>query len=162
MSHACDCVRHVQLLQDLVSPKPPDRPGPMPRHLAITVSSVSSSLVRKSKLLGVRFGPLFTFANHAKEIAGKLIRCTVVLKALAGTPWGCDHIQSAGRASLWFPKISSFSLHRLETQRKRVELDVKRASTTPNRLNSNFYAGLKRQRPLHFTTDQTSLPTSQE
>ncbi|VDN20433.1 unnamed protein product [Dibothriocephalus latus] len=40
------------------------------------------------KLLGVRSDPLFTVADHAREVVGKVSPCTKVLKALAGKSWG--------------------------------------------------------------------------
>ncbi|VDN23956.1 unnamed protein product [Dibothriocephalus latus] len=58
-------------------------------HPAIIVNGASLPLVREAKLLGVRFDPLSTFANHAREFAGKVSRCTKVLKVLAGTSWDC-------------------------------------------------------------------------
>ncbi|VDN21767.1 unnamed protein product [Dibothriocephalus latus] len=52
------------------------------RHPAIIVNGESLPLVRKPKLLGIRFDPLFTFADKA---VGKVSRCTKVLKVQAGT-----------------------------------------------------------------------------
>ncbi|VDN13334.1 unnamed protein product [Dibothriocephalus latus] len=46
------------------------------RHPAIFVNGASLSLVRKPKLLGVHFDPLFTFVYHVREVAGKVGHCT--------------------------------------------------------------------------------------
>ncbi|VDN44622.1 unnamed protein product [Dibothriocephalus latus] len=59
------------------------------RHPTTTVNGASLPLVRKPKILGVRFSPPFTFADYARQIAGKVGRCTNVLKALPDTSWGC-------------------------------------------------------------------------
>ncbi len=95
------------------------------RHPAIIVNGAALPLLRKPKVLGVRFDPLFTFADHAREVAGKVSRCTKLLKALAGTSWGCaketlattfkalakPHLTYA--APIWSPTISASSLRRL-------------------------------------------------
>ncbi|VDN39958.1 unnamed protein product [Dibothriocephalus latus] len=62
-------------------------PKELNRHLTIIVNGASLPLVHKPKLLGLCFDPLSTFANYAREVANKVSRCTMVLKALAGTSW---------------------------------------------------------------------------
>ncbi|VDN20766.1 unnamed protein product [Dibothriocephalus latus] len=94
------------------------------RHPTTTVNGTSLPLVRKPELLGVRFDPLFTFAGHAREVAGKVSCCT---KVLVGTSWGCaketlattfkvlvkSHLTYA--APIWSPTINSSSLRRLQS-----------------------------------------------
>ncbi|VDK47555.1 unnamed protein product [Dibothriocephalus latus] len=43
------------------------------RHAVINVNGASLPLVRKPKQLGIRFDPLFTFADHAMEVAAAVM-----------------------------------------------------------------------------------------
>ncbi|VDN36470.1 unnamed protein product [Dibothriocephalus latus] len=97
------------------------------RHPAIAVNGAALPLVRKPMLLGVCFDPLFTFADHAREVAGKVGRCIKVVKVLAGKSLGCskDTLATTFKAlakphltygrPIWPPTITSPSLHRLQS-----------------------------------------------
>ena len=47
-------------------------------------------LKKKPKVLGVTLDTHLTFTQHCNNIAARVQQCNNVLKALAGSTWGCD------------------------------------------------------------------------
>jgi len=58
--------------------------------LNIKIKDQKVPTVQKPKFLGVHYDQFFTFSHHAKEIKTKVHSKNNVLKALAGTSWGCE------------------------------------------------------------------------
>ena len=54
------------------------------------INNIPVPTIKRPKILGVTFDPLFTFTPHVTEIAGRASSRFQVLKALTGTSWGQD------------------------------------------------------------------------
>ena len=88
------------------------------RQLDIQVAGKPLPTTTEAKVLGVTLDPLLTFCRHAANIRAKVTQRNNILKALAGTAWGCSKevmlstYKSIGRAvanyaaPVWSPQLS--------------------------------------------------------
>ena len=88
------------------------------RQLNVLVAGTPLPTTKAPKVLGVTFDPLLTFCRHASTIGTKVGQRANMLKALAGTAWGCTKevllttYKAIGRsvlsyaAPVWSPTLS--------------------------------------------------------
>lgn len=96
-------------------------------HPEVCINGTKLPLEKTPKLLGVIFDTMFTFANHAKAVAGKIRQRNNVLHALAGSNWGQDKetltisYKAIGRsvanygAPVWTPNLKPTGFSKIQT-----------------------------------------------
>ena len=56
----------------------------------ISINNIPVTTIKKPKILGVTFDPIFTFTPHVSEIAARAPSRLQVLEAFTRTAWGQD------------------------------------------------------------------------
>ena len=102
-------------------------------HPQVKLADHVLPLVRKIKVLGVTLDIHLTFTQHCNNIAAKVQQRNNVLKALAGSTWGCDKEtllathQAIGRSILsycspiWTPSLKDTDRCRLQWARNSAQ-----------------------------------------
>ena len=110
----------------------PDRARESNVHPQVSIGGVFLPLLKNPKILGVHFDTHFCFHTHAKEKAKSVNQKLRILRAIAGSGWGCQketllrvyktYVEPTVNyaAAIWSPNASSSSFTRLQRSQNRA------------------------------------------
>ena len=100
------------------------------QNLPIHIKGAKVPTLQDPKILGVTFDPMLSFKHHIKDLKQKVNSRTNIIKALAGSTWGCEKevlLTTYGAISksclnygapVWTPEISRTNRTELQTAKK--------------------------------------------